>query len=58
MIMFRIYYEVAGGHVHCRFFAGKNPGSLGKCGDFTMRKDEFDVFMEAAKFIQFREERR
>lgn len=55
--MFRIYYEVAGGHVHCRVFAGKNPGALGKCGDLTMRKDEFDAFMESAKFVQFREER-
>jgi hypothetical protein len=43
-MIFRIHHETKGGHVHCRFFAGPHEGALGKCGEFTMRADEFDHF--------------
>jgi hypothetical protein len=55
-MIFRIYHETAGGHVHCRLFSGSHDGALGKCGDFCMRVDEFDAFRSAATFAQFREE--
>lgn len=55
-MIFRIRYVARGGHVHCRFFSGSRDGVLGKCGDLVMRLDEFDLFREAATFIQFREE--
>lgn len=32
-MIFRIYHETLGGHVHMRIFAGKRDGALGKCGD-------------------------
>jgi hypothetical protein len=51
-MIFRLYYRILGGHVHCRLFAGNGP-SLGKCGDLTMRVDEFAAFKAAASFIQF-----
>ncbi len=57
-MIFRLYYETRGGHVHCRLFAGKGEGALGKCGDITMRVDEFALFQAAATFIQFRQEDR
>lgn len=57
-MIFRLLYETAGGHVHCRLFAGSHDGALGKCGDITMRVEEFAIFRAAATFIQFREERR
>lgn len=43
-MIFRIYHETAGGHVHMRVFAGPREGALGKCGDLCMRVDEFEVF--------------
>jgi hypothetical protein len=43
-MIFRIYHQTKGGHVHCRLFAGKQEGALGKCGDLTMRVTEFAEF--------------
>ena len=43
-MIFRLYHETRGGHVHCRLFAGAHDGALGKCGEFTMRLDEFEHF--------------
>lgn len=57
-MIFRLYHETLGGHVHCRLFSGKHDGALGKCGEIVMRVDEFAIFREAAGFIQFREEDR
>ena len=57
-MIFRLYHETQGGHVHCRFFAGPHDGALGKCGDLTMTVAEFDVFKENTPFIQYREEKR
>ncbi len=53
VVIFRFRYQVAGGHVHIRMFAGYHDGALGKCGDLCMRHEEFEVFREAATFIQF-----
>jgi hypothetical protein len=55
-MIFRIYHETAGGHVHCRVFAGRHDGALGKCGDLCMRVEEFEVFKSGATFVQFLEE--
>lgn len=58
-MIYRLYYEYLGGHVHCRLFAGVRDGSLGKCGDLTFREEEFGPFMQSASsFMQFREETR
>jgi hypothetical protein len=43
-MIFRIYHQQQGGHVHMRVFAGTHDGALGKCGDLTMREPEFAVF--------------
>jgi hypothetical protein len=45
-MIFRFYHETLGGHVHIRLFAGKKEGALGKCGDLTMRVEEFKEFKE------------
>ncbi len=57
-MIFRIYHETKGGHVHMRVFSGSHDGALGKCGDLCMRVNEFDAFREACNFIQFRREDR
>ena len=46
-MIFRIYHETLGDHVHMRVFAGKQDGNLGKCGDLTMRVEEFLQFRAA-----------
>lgn len=46
MTIFRIYYKLLGGHVHCRFFAGPKEGALGKCGNLVFRKKEFETFKD------------
>ncbi len=48
---FAIYHKLLGGHVHMRFFVNG-----GKAGDLCMRDDEFNVFKNVAKFIQFTDE--
>ena len=55
-MIFRIRYEQLGGHTHMRMFAGPHDGALGKCGDLTMRNEEFKLFRDAATFIQFKPE--
>ncbi len=57
-MIFRLYHETKGGHVHCRLFSGPHDGALGKCGDLTMKVEEFALFQGSATFIQFREEKR
>lgn len=56
MTMFRIRYELRGGHVHMRVFAGTSEAALGKCGDLVMREEEFDNFRERADFVEFKPE--
>ena len=43
-MIWRLYYAKHGDHVHCRLFCGMQKGALGKCGDLTMRHDEFTEF--------------
>ena len=43
-MIFRLYHETKGGHVHCRFFSGPHEGALGKCGELVMRVEEFEQF--------------
>lgn len=43
--LFRLRYEVKGGHTHVRFFAGKGSASLGKCGDLVFRNEEWEEFL-------------
>ena len=52
-MIFRLYHEHAGAHVHCRLFAGKHDGALGKCGDFTMRNTEFASLVDACPMIDY-----
>lgn len=51
-MIFRIYHETLGGHVHMRLFAGKRNGALGKCGDLTMRVEEFTAFQSLMQYSQ------
>ena len=56
-MIFRIYHETLGGHVHMRVFAGKSEGALGKCGDLCMRVGEFEAFVTLnVGLIEFRPE--
>ena len=53
MIFIRIYYAVRGGHVHTRWFAGKNPrGAFGKCGELTFTTEEFEQLRVMVKQAQ------
>lgn len=44
-MIFRIWHETLGGHVNMQLFAGKHEGEFGKCGDLTMRTEEFWDFL-------------
>ncbi len=52
-MIFRLYHETRGGHVHCRLFAGPHEGALGKCGEFTMRVEEFASLVDACPMIDY-----
>lgn len=52
-MIFRILHETKGGHVHCRLFAGPHEGALGKCGELTMRANEFASFADACPMIDY-----
>ncbi len=45
-MLFRMRFEVLGGHTHVRFFAGGSAMSLGKCGDLTFRNEEWEAFVK------------
>lgn len=47
MTLFRIYYQVAGGHTHLRVFAERvrgdgPPATLGAAGTLCLRNEEFE----------------
>lgn len=42
--LFRVRWELLGGHVHMRVFAGKGTLSLGLAGTLVMRLEEFEDF--------------
>ena len=52
-MIFRLHHETKGGHVHCRFFAGKHEGALGKCGELTLRVEEFASLVDACPMIDY-----
>ena len=43
-MVFKLKYKVGGGHTWVRLFAGPDVDHLGKCGEFTMRNEEWMVF--------------
>ena len=54
MTHFRLRFERLGIHVHCRLFAGpRREATHGKCGDITMRDDEFTDFRDLVKSSEF-----
>jgi hypothetical protein len=55
-MIFRLYHETRGGHVHCRLFAGLHESALGKCGDLVFRSEEFATFVKRFAFIDLRRE--
>jgi hypothetical protein len=55
-MIFRIYHQQLGGHVHCRLFAGRSEGALGNCGNFVMRVEEFTALLSRDPVIEFRYE--
>ncbi len=60
MRFFRIYYRVAGGHTHTKWYSGGNPnGVLGKCGELTFVNDEWEAMMALLKHatVEFKEEK-
>ena len=52
-MIFRLYHETRGEHVHCRLFAGPHDGALGKCGDLVMRVAEFESLVDACPMIDY-----
>lgn len=40
----RLVAKRLGGHIHVAMFAGFNLDRLGKCGDFTLREEEWPAF--------------
>lgn len=50
-MIFKYYYQVAGGHVHVKMFAGRREEALGKAGEFVLRKEEWDAFSRGAHSI-------
>lgn len=42
---FKLKFQKLGGHVHVAVFSGKDIDHLGKCGDLTMREEEWPEFL-------------
>jgi hypothetical protein len=55
-VIFRIYYEQRGNHVHMRVFCGVHDGAMAKAGDLCMRAEEFETFRTTSPNFQFRPE--
>ena len=50
-MIFRIYHELQGRHVHCSMFVGKSGSmTLAKAGDFVLNENEFYAFKELLNF--------
>lgn len=50
-MIWRMYYEKRGGHVHCALFAGPQEGALGKMGDLCMCANEFTEFTQVKRVL-------
>ncbi len=56
MMVFKVRYDRAGGHVHCALFAAARVGTaFARCGNFTVRVDEFDQLRIAMGGVEFQE---
>lgn len=40
-MLFRLRYQIQGGHTHIRLFAGRSEAALGCAGTFVLRNEEF-----------------
>jgi hypothetical protein len=61
MRFFRIYFSVAGGHTHTRWFSGATPrGVLGKRGELSLPSDEWEALCDLLRHptVQFIEDKR
>jgi len=45
-MLFRMCYQVLGGHTHVRVFAGEGTLSLGHCGELAFRNEEWTAFQQ------------
>lgn len=55
-MIFKVIYHLAGGHYHCSLFsAARADTTFAKCGDFVIRKDEFDPLRNAMSGVAFYE---
>lgn len=54
-MVWRVKFDVHGGHVHCNLFAAKQLNmTFAKCGDFTVRRgEEFASLLRAFAGAQF-----
>lgn len=44
-MIFRVYHQQQGGHVHCSLFVGNELNTtFAKAGDFVLTKKEFEIF--------------
>lgn len=44
-MIWKVRYQVAGGHVHCALFSAPGVGrTYAKCGDLVVRVEEFPQF--------------
>lgn len=48
-MIFKFTADTAGAHVHVQLRAGKNEFSLGLCGEFCMREEEWRSFREVLR---------
>ena len=54
---YRIRYQLAGGHVHCRVFSRpKGQDTFAKCGDLTISASELSSFMYTFSGAEFLKE--
>ena len=57
-MIFKIRYEKAGGHLHCKLFAAKSPNmTYACCGDFCIREDELTDLERAMSGVFFEEKK-
>lgn len=55
-MVFLIKHVKRGGHIHCALFAAKQTNqTFAKCGDFTIREEEFDSMRGAMSGVSFRD---
>lgn len=45
-MIYKFKHSKRGGHVHVKFFAGRNIHTLGLAGDFTLRVEEWPLFTD------------